>query len=212
MVPMYYTNLSGTPGVDPGGFQTGCGYLPFCLTNIAPFSNLERYGYWYGTDYQPDSGKAWFFTFYDGRQYYSDKVNLFLAWAVRTGDIALDIDTDIDGVPDVDDNCPTVSNTNQFDTDDDSRGNVCDNCILVVNTTQCDSDSDGYGNRCDADMNNNGSTNAQDTTLYRQQLGQPSVGPAFNKADLNCNGTVNAQDTTLFRQRLGQPPGPSGLH
>jgi hypothetical protein len=60
-------------------------------------------------------------------------------------------------------------------------------------------------------MNNNGSTNAQDTTLYRQQLGQPSVAPTYNKADLNCNGVVNAQDTTLYRLLLGAPPGPSGF-
>ena len=57
-------------------------------------------------------------------------------------------------------------------------------------------------------MNNNDSTNAQDTTLYRQQLGQPSVAPVYNKADINCSGSVNAQDTTLFRQLLGAPPGP----
>jgi len=97
------------------------------------------------------------------------------------------------------------------DADADGVPDATDNCTLVANPNQCDSDSDGYGNRCDGDMNNNGSTNAQDTVLFRQQLGQPSVGPTYNEADLNCNGAVNAQDTTLFRQRLGSPPGPSGL-
>ena len=48
---------------------------------------------------------------------------------------------------------------------------------------QCDSDGDGYGNRCDGDMNNT-TTNAQDYVLFRQQLGQPSVGPTYNKAAL----------------------------
>jgi hypothetical protein len=98
------------------------------------------------------------------------------------------------------------------DTDGDEIPDPVDNCTLASNTTQCDSDGDGYGNRCDGDLNNNGSTNAQDTTLFRQQLGQPSLSPSYNKADLNCSGAVNAQDTTLFRQRLGSPPGPSGLH
>ncbi|MEO8223625.1 MAG: dockerin type I domain-containing protein, partial [Gammaproteobacteria bacterium] len=59
---------------------------------------------------------------------------------------------------------------------------------------------------------NNSFTNAQDTTLMRAQLGQPSVGPTYNAADFNCNGFVNAQDVTLLRKLLGSPPGPSGLH
>ena len=121
-------------------------------------------------------------------------------------------DADGDGVPDASDNCPAVANANQADTDGDLRGNACDNCRSLANNTgaaaQCDSDNDGFGNRCDGDQNNNGSTNAQDTTLFRQQLGQPSVSPTYNKADLNCNGSVNAQDTTLFRTLLGSPPGP----
>jgi hypothetical protein len=99
----------------------------------------------------------------------------------------------------------------QTDTDGDGIADSVDNCAQVANASQCDSDGDGYGNRCDGDMNNSGSTNAQDTTMYRQQLGQPSVGPGYNEADLNCSGAVNAQDTVIFRTLLGYPPGPSGL-
>ncbi len=97
------------------------------------------------------------------------------------------------------------------DSDGDGVVDVVDNCRQVPNASQCDSDGDGYGNHCDADLNNNGTVNAQDTTLFRQQLGKSSAGPAYNPADLNCNGAVNAQDTVLFRQLLGKPPGPSGL-
>ena len=97
------------------------------------------------------------------------------------------------------------------DLDTDTVADPVDNCQGVANASQCDSDGDGFGNRCDGDFNDNGATNAQDTTLFRQQLGQPSAAPSFNEADLNCNGAVNAQDTTLFRQLLGTPPGPSGL-
>ncbi|MBL8200546.1 MAG: thrombospondin type 3 repeat-containing protein [Chromatiales bacterium] len=99
----------------------------------------------------------------------------------------------------------------QVDTDGDGVIDALDNCRLVANPNQADSNNDGYGNRCDGDLNNNGATNAQDTALYRQQLGQPSVAPTYNAADINTNGSVNAQDTALFRGLLGVAPGPSGI-
>ncbi|MBL8202230.1 MAG: thrombospondin type 3 repeat-containing protein [Chromatiales bacterium] len=97
------------------------------------------------------------------------------------------------------------------DTDSDGVVDALDNCRLLANANQADSNNDGFGNRCDGDLNNNGSTNAQDTALFRQQLGQPSVAPTYNAADINTNGSVNAQDTALFRGLLGAGPGPSGI-
>jgi len=98
-----------------------------------------------------------------------------------------------------------------IDTDGDTVPDPIDNCTLVPNPGQCDSDADGFGNHCDGDLNNNDFTNAQDTTLFRAQLGLPSNPPLYNEADLNCNGFVNSQDTTLFRQLLGRPAGPAGV-
>ncbi len=125
---------------------------------------------------------------------------------------ANDVDCDGDTVANALDNCPDVSNVTQTDDDVDGRGNVCDNCIALSNNigagAQADSDNDGFGNRCDGDLNNNGATNAQDTSQFRPLLGSPSVGPVFHKADLNANGAVNAQDTSIFRTLLGAPPGP----
>lgn len=107
----------------------------------------------------------------------------------------------------------TVAITVLADSDADGLADIADNCTQLANNTgpgaQCDSDNDGIGNRCDGDLNNNGSVNAQDATLFRLQLGQPSNAPTYNSSDINCSGAVNAQDTTLFRQLLGSPPGPS---
>jgi len=49
-------------------------------------------------------------------------------------------DTDSDGIPDVEDNCPNVSNVNQEDLDGDGIGDVCDD----------DRDGDGILNGVDA--------------------------------------------------------------
>ncbi len=57
-------------------------------------------------------------------------------------------DTDGDGVPDPDDNCPNVFNPDQADVDGDGRGDVCDNCRFLANADQSDADQDGIGDAC----------------------------------------------------------------
>lgn len=58
-------------------------------------------------------------------------------------------DTDGDGVPNISDNCPTVSNPLQEDTDGDGIGNACDNCPLIPNPNQADCNNNGIGDACD---------------------------------------------------------------
>jgi hypothetical protein len=58
-------------------------------------------------------------------------------------------DSDGDGLPDHQDNCPYVSNAAQVDSDGDGDGDACDNCPDVANPTQSDADSDGDGDACD---------------------------------------------------------------
>ena len=58
-------------------------------------------------------------------------------------------DTDGDGVEDVLDNCPTVSNPGQEDADADGVGDVCDNAPTDFNPGQEDADGDGVGDVAD---------------------------------------------------------------
>jgi len=70
-------------------------------------------------------------------------------------------DTDSDGVPDISDNCVSVSNTDQQDINNNGRGDACDdfdqddvinskdNCPDNPNRDQRDRDSDGVGDVCD---------------------------------------------------------------
>lgn len=84
-----------------------------------------------------------------------------------------EMDMDKDTVPDMQDNCPTVPNSDQSDIDDDGIGDVCDmctdtdhdgygnsgnpqntcpedNCPDMANANQTDSDHDGVGDACDS--------------------------------------------------------------
>jgi hypothetical protein len=92
----------------------------------------------------------------------SDTYNLFvkvedangctyiLSWNVTVIADDCPTDTDGDGIPDSDDNCPNVFNPDQLDSDGDGIGDACDNCIETPNPDQADSDGDGIGDVCDA--------------------------------------------------------------
>jgi len=68
---------------------------------------------------------------------------------------------DSDGVPDIRDNCVSVSNSDQQDINNNGRGDACDdfdqdgiinskdNCPDNPNRDQRDTDSDGVGDVCD---------------------------------------------------------------
>ncbi len=58
-------------------------------------------------------------------------------------------DADLDGVCDVDDNCPVLANSGQEDFDNDGVGDACDNCPQIANAGQEDGDGDGIGDACD---------------------------------------------------------------
>ena len=88
-------------------------------------------------------------------------------------------DSDGDGRPDPNDNCPNTPNPTQSDIDGDGIGDACDpdrdgdgvpnasdNCPNDANPTQTDSDGDGFGDVCDHDVRvSKFSTGGRDMTL-----------------------------------------------
>lgn len=63
-------------------------------------------------------------------------------------------DSDGDGVPNAQDNCPSRANASQTDNDGDGLGDACDNCPFVANPPgpdgiQANEDGDIFGDACD---------------------------------------------------------------
>jgi hypothetical protein len=123
----------------------------------------DRYGYWYVTDW--NYGRVWFMDSVfskpprllasgyrgpTGLTYDHHHRRLLIPnfLANRVDSLSLP-DSDSDGVPDFDDNCPLSSNPNQEDGDADAVGDSCDNCPAFYNPGQENSDADSLGNSCD---------------------------------------------------------------
>ena len=112
-------------------------------------------------------------------------------------------DSDGDGIPDSQDNCPTVFNPGQEDTDGDGIGDVCDNCPSIQNPNQQDTDGDGIGDVCDncpsvpnpgqEDSNGNGigdaCESATSTVTNTNDSGAGSLRQAL--ADANDGDTID---------------------
>ena len=109
-------------------------------------------------------------------------------------------DSDNDGIPDDQDNCPSVSNQDQLDSDrlcileppsqqcnyiTDTFGDVCDNCPFVLNSDQTNSDQDDIGDDCD-NCPNKANPNQEDSD-------QDGIGDACEQT-----GFINSSTMTLF--------------
>lgn len=90
---LFYNTLNNKGYCDPllstvgscSGPQPGWG-----LSNAGPFSNLQPWQYWFGTEYGANTTNAWNFLFNDGDQFNDPKgIYNYFSWAVRSGDIGV---------------------------------------------------------------------------------------------------------------------------
>jgi hypothetical protein len=118
----------------------------------------------------------------------------------------VDPDTDGDGIPDGEDNCPVDINPDQTDTDEDGQGDACDddddndgvcdagvpgadcvagpdNCPLIPNADQNDFDGDGAGDACDPDIDGDGVGNGADLCEFTPlgEVVDPATGCAISQ-------------------------------
>ncbi|MBT8132487.1 MAG: hypothetical protein KJO35_09485, partial [Gammaproteobacteria bacterium] len=92
------------------------------------------------------------------------------------------------------------------DTDADTLPDVQDNCSVIENTDQRDTDGDGFGNLCDADLDGSCNVDFGDLMLFKVVFFSNDPD-----ADFDGDGTVNFIDLELFQRQFFAPPGPSGL-
>ncbi len=102
------------------------------------------------------------------------------------GDACQPNNSDTDGWPDEEDNCPLDFNPPQVNSDTGEHGDVCDNCDLIDNPDQLDANGDGQGDICQKrDRDNDGWTNSEDNCGYDYNNDQ---------ADKDCDDIGDACD------------------
>jgi len=129
----------------------------------------------------------------------------------------LNLDRDLDGLTDPNDNCPGVYNPGQEDLDGDHVGDACDadddndgaadvsdDCPTVYNPSQLDSDGDGLGDACDPDDDNDGVLDGADNCAVSYNPGQEDadLDGVGNVCD-NCAAVSNASQANADGDAFG---------
>jgi len=127
-------------------------------------------------------------------------------------------DTDCDGVPDVNDNCPYAPNAAQLDSDGDGAGSDCDNCPDIFNADQIDADGDGIGDSCDncpggmnedqSDIDSDGFGDVCDDDIdddgFLNSGDNCPTMPNLQQLDLDVDGIGDACDNCITIQNVNQ--------
>ena len=117
------------------------------------------------------------------------------------------VDADSDGINDVCDNCPAVSNVVQKDTDRDGIGDACDNCPSTVNPDQSDADADGAGDVCDQVAVTLTPPNPSPSDVITIEASYSGVSPPAPLIQIFVNGiTTNECFNTTCRYTGGPYP------
>lgn len=134
------------------------------------------------------------------------------------GDCVTDVnaDQDRDGIPDLEDNCPSQSNPDQSNLDGDSLGDLCDqdldgdgvlnsldNCERVVNPIQGDMDRDGFGNACDPEQAMIMIKGRLDLGLF-QGLATQSLSLSINGEEMT-RASISAEGSFSFGNVISEP-------
>lgn len=130
------------------------------------------------------------------------------------------LDSDQDGVPDHEDNCPDTFNPAQIDTDSDGIGDACDpdidgdgilneldNCPYSYNPDQTDTDGDGIGDACDPDIDGDGIENEDDPDPYNADSlivdFEDATKPSYGSETRTLNGRDWVLDNALISVQGG---------
>jgi hypothetical protein len=125
--------------------------------------------------------------------------------AIRIKSDSGEFDSDLDGVLDPDDNCPTSSNPNQNDADLDGLGEPCDLCPVYPTTNNADFDRNGIGDECECgDQSRDGNVNVADLLAINVAIfGKGLVSPL---CDTNFDGRCNVSDIVGANRKIfGHP-------
>ncbi len=117
------------------------------------------------------------------------------SWVAQVRDESQQCDADYPEHVDLYDFCSKVIVALDEDTDGDGVGDSADNCPLVLNADQADTDGDGQGNECDSDDDDDGAPDASDGCPNDADKTSPGIcGCGVPDIDSDGNGTADCLD------------------